>query len=170
MSNSGFLSQFQHVYSTHRYNEIVFCVDLAGEGAASSTDLELTLNSFTLTGAVPARLVEECRREVSDNETSLATPDERWIQKCCSPLPRPEAEGVAAEHYPLRLNVSRTRAFPRMAATWLREDPLYYNLYCLGLNTVFATAVPFLLLLYFNVSTVIALTRMGARVMILIMK
>ena len=163
MSNSG--SQFQHVYSTHRYNEIVFCVDLGGEGAASSTDLELTLNSFTLTGAVPARLVEECRREVGgDNETSFSTPDERWIQKCCSPLPRPE--GVAAEHYPLRLNVSRTRAFPRMAATWLREDPLYYNLYCLGLNTVFATAVPFLLLLYFNVSTVIALTRMGARVMI----
>ena len=161
MSNSG--SQFQHVYSTHRYNEIVFCVDLGGEGAASSTDLELTLNSFTLTGAVPARLVDECRRAVGgDNETSFSTPDERWIQKCCSPLPRPE--GVAAEYYPLRLNVSRTRAFPRMAATWLREDPLYYNLYCLGLNTVFATAVPFLLLLYFNVSTVIALTRMGPRV------
>ena len=159
------MSQFQHVYSTHHYNEIVFCVDVEGHGPASA-DLELALNSFTLTGAAPARLADECRREreeVGGNETAAMIPGENWIQKCC--VPQPESE-----QYPLRLNVSRTQSYPRMAATWLREDPLYYNLYCLGLNTVFATAVPFLLLLYFNVSTVIALTRMGARVMILIMK
>ena len=130
---------------------------MEGEGAASS-DLEFALISFTLSGDVPARLIDECRREreVGHNNDTVI-PHEKWIQKCCSPQPELQ--------YAHRLNVSRTHAYPSIEGTWLREDPLYYNIYCLGLNTVFATAVPFLLLLYLNVSTVIALKRMVARVM-----
>ena len=132
------LPKVQHVYWTHHYNETVHCVEASG--ALNVTD------RLVISG--------DCFRRNGAEEDEV--PDEGWVQRCCSPHP---PEGVT-----FSLNVSRTRSHSRMAATWLREDPLYYNLYCLGLNTVFATAVPFLLLLYFNVSTVIALTRMGARV------
>ena len=45
--------------------------------------------------------------------------------------------------------------------TPLRRDPLYYNLYCVGLNAFFASVFPLALLLFFNVSTLAALARMG---------
>ena len=133
------LSKVQHVYWTHHYNETVHCVEASG--ALNGTDRLASSDDCLL------------RRNGAEEDEA---PDEGWVQRCCSPTPPPEGG--------FSMNVSRTRSHSRMAATWLREDPLYYNLYCLGLNTVFATAVPFLLLLYFNVSTVIALTRMGARV------
>ena len=141
------LPKVQHVYWTHHYNETVHCVEGAGI-ALNGTDRLASISDDCL-----------IRRNGGAEEDEV--PDEGWVQRCCSPSHSspPPPQGVT-----FSLNVSRTRSHSRMAATWLREDPLYYNLYCLGLNTVFATAVPFLLLLYFNVSTVIALTRMGARV------
>eukprot|EP00095_Tigriopus_kingsejongensis_P000408 snap_masked-scaffold19_size710362-processed-gene-4.14 protein:Tk00408 transcript:snap_masked-scaffold19_size710362-processed-gene-4.14-mRNA-1 annotation:"hypothetical protein EAG_12595" len=45
--------------------------------------------------------------------------------------------------------------------TWLRQNPIYYQVYCIGINTLFATALPFGLLLYLNISTVMALRRLG---------
>ncbi len=37
---------------------------------------------------------------------------------------------------------------------------MYYGVYCIGLNTVFASLLPMLALLYLNVKTVIALSDM----------
>ena len=61
-------------------------------------------------------------------------------------------------------NVTRVELVPEITTTWLRNDPLYYRIYCIGLNTVFATVIPFVLLLYFNVKTVLALSTMGKQV------
>jgi hypothetical protein len=43
----------------------------------------------------------------------------------------------------------------RVEATALRRDPLYYKIYCIALNTVFASIIPVVSLFYFNVYTVI---------------
>ena len=43
--------------------------------------------------------------------------------------------------------------------TWLRRNPLYYQFYCVGLNTVFAHVFPLLSLLYLNIYTVIGEAR-----------
>jgi hypothetical protein len=53
------------------------------------------------------------------------------------------------------IKVRRTMRYPKM--TSLRSDPLYYQIYCVGLNSFFASLFPLVLLLYFNVNTLIAL-------------
>merc|ERR1719376_1854355 len=45
-------------------------------------------------------------------------------------------------------------------ATWIRRNMIYYNVYCVGLNTCFASLLPLLALLYFNTATLMALKKM----------
>ena len=59
------------------------------------------------------------------------------------------------------LNVTREEHYVGVQTTWLREDPIYYRLYCVGLNTLFATLIPLVTLFFFNVSTVRALKNWG---------
>ncbi len=102
------------------------------------------------------------------NDSSNAAADAEWAFKCCHS--ERERRVIADDgdddtafvvHYPSEYNVTRTSEFVSVERTWLRNDALYYNLYCLGLNTVFATALPFALLLFFNISTVASLGRAG---------
>lgn len=44
--------------------------------------------------------------------------------------------------------------------TSLRRNKLYYQLYCVGLNTLIASIVPLVALIYLNISTVKALKKM----------
>ena len=48
------------------------------------------------------------------------------------------------------LNITRTVRRFRIVPTALRTNQLYYNVYCVGLNTVFASVIPLLSLLYLN--------------------
>jgi hypothetical protein len=48
----------------------------------------------------------------------------------------------------------------RLFPTAMRQNRLYYKIYCVGLNTVFATALPLLSLLYLNTKTVAELRKM----------
>ncbi len=64
----------------------------------------------------------------------------------------------------LVFQVWREESYLRVDTTWLRRDPTYYRVYCIGLNTVFATLIPLVMLTFFNVSTVRALNRLGKQV------
>ena len=44
--------------------------------------------------------------------------------------------------------------------TALRRDPIYYHLYYVHMNMIFASAIPLLCLLYLNVATVRVLRKM----------
>ena len=46
-------------------------------------------------------------------------------------------------------------------ATMLRRNPIFYQVYCVALNTCFATLLPLLALLYLNVATLIALNKLS---------
>jgi hypothetical protein len=79
------------------------------------------------------------------------------------------ADGLAAAagslfFYPFMHNVTRTGEYLRIATNKLHDDPLYYNIYCLGLNTFFATVIPFVLLIFFNISIVLSLSKLGKQV------
>ncbi len=60
--------------------------------------------------------------------------------------------------------------FPRkiqtldIIATPLRQSQLYYEVYCIALNTIFACVFPLMSLIYLNICTVVALNNMGAEV------
>ena len=45
--------------------------------------------------------------------------------------------------------------------TSLRRHPTYYQAYCVGLNTFFASLLPLVTLVFFNVGTLAALGRVG---------
>lgn len=65
-----------------------------------------------------------------------------------------------AQRFMMRLFQEERRIFyPN--ATSLRRNPLYYQAYCIALNTCFATLFPLVALLYFNVATLLALRRLG---------
>ncbi len=49
----------------------------------------------------------------------------------------------------------------RLFPTALRRDKYYYRIYCVGLNTVFASVLPLLSLLYLNMRTVAQLRKMA---------
>ncbi len=46
-------------------------------------------------------------------------------------------------------------------STALRRNPIYYNVYCVGLNTCFATLLPLVALLFLNIATLRALRLLG---------
>ena len=105
----------------------------------------------SLESAACARLAAISRTNGSDAAGSFSLP-----------------EGVSANFSllsdPPSIRVWRESSFLSVETTWLRRDPTYYRLYCIGLNTVFATLVPLLTLMFFNVSTVRALHRLGKQV------
>ena len=45
--------------------------------------------------------------------------------------------------------------YPEIALTALRNNHWYYKIYCMGINAIFACALPLGLLLYLNVYTVL---------------
>ena len=53
----------------------------------------------------------------------------------------------------------RTISYPN--ATEIRRNPSYYTLYCVGLNTCFATLLPLSALIFFNCMTLRALRILG---------
>ena len=53
----------------------------------------------------------------------------------------------------------RTISYPN--ATEIRRNPNYYTLYCVGLNTCFATLLPLSALIFFNCMTLRALRILG---------
>ena len=66
--------------------------------------------------------------------------------------------------YPLCFFSQASYEFGFANTTWLRRNPLYYQFYCVGLNTVFASLAPLLALVYLNVATLLALKRIGQQV------
>ena len=52
-----------------------------------------------------------------------------------------------------KVNVSRVI----VDGTALKNNPTYYNVYCIGINMVFASLLPFIALTYFNVSIALRL-------------
>lgn len=61
-------------------------------------------------------------------------------------------------------NLTRTEKVYTIDKTDLRRNRYYYSIYCIWLNLVFATVIPFVLLLFFNINTVLALKRLGKQV------
>ncbi|XP_059084165.1 uncharacterized protein LOC131881343 [Tigriopus californicus] len=57
--------------------------------------------------------------------------------------------------------ISRKRKSLEIKPSELRQNALYHHIYCIGLNTVFASLIPLLSLIYLNICTVIALRKMG---------
>lgn len=64
------------------------------------------------------------------------------------------------------INFTSVNPRPIVTETWLRQHPVYYQVYCIGLNFLFATALPFGALLYLNISTVMALQKLGKQVIV----
>lgn len=58
-------------------------------------------------------------------------------------------------------NVTRETKRRRIVPTELRKNRLYYQIYCIGLNTFFASIFPVASLLFLNISTVLALRKMA---------
>ena len=57
-------------------------------------------------------------------------------------------------------NITRRVQQFHIFPTALRRNRLYYKVYCIGLNTLVATVLPLLSLLYLNVRTVVELSKM----------
>ena len=58
-------------------------------------------------------------------------------------------------------NVTREEQELRVQPTELRSNPVYYRLYYVHLNTIFASLIPLVSLLYLNIATVKALKKMA---------
>ena len=54
-------------------------------------------------------------------------------------------------------NVTRNITEFKPTPTKLRENDMYYHFYCIWTNNVFATFVPFITLMFFNVSIALEL-------------
>ena len=57
-------------------------------------------------------------------------------------------------------NITRQEQQLTVQPTELRSNPVYYRLYYVHLNTIFASLIPLVSLLYLNIATVKALKRM----------
>ena len=57
-------------------------------------------------------------------------------------------------------NVTRIEQSLQVTPTKLRSSPIYYRLYYVHLNTIFASLIPLVSLLFLNVATVRALRKM----------
>lgn len=68
--------------------------------------------------------------------------------------------GQIAESGVELLNVTRSVSFYDVLPTKLRISSYYYKIYCIGLNSVFASVIPLASLFYLNICTVIALRKM----------
>lgn len=55
---------------------------------------------------------------------------------------------------------NRSRMVQELTPTRLRRNPYYYKIYCVIINTVLASILPLLALMFLNISTVTALSRM----------
>ncbi len=55
------------------------------------------------------------------------------------------------------VNVSRTFEYNDIRPTKLRLNKLYYKIYCIGLNSIFASVIPLTSLFYLNVCTIIGM-------------
>ena len=83
------------------------------------------------------------------------------IRKACEAA----STAPAASNSTYLLNISASRQTELMinltqvivGHTELMKDNTYYNTYCIGINTIFASIFPFLALLFFNVSIALKL-------------
>lgn len=57
------------------------------------------------------------------------------------------------------VNVTMTISAFQIEETQLRKSSIYYNIYYIGLNMIFASLLPIILLLYFNISIARELNR-----------
>ena len=57
-------------------------------------------------------------------------------------------------------NITREEQKMEIKPTELRSNPVYYRIYYVHLNTIFASLVPLVSLLYLNIATVKALKKM----------
>lgn len=53
------------------------------------------------------------------------------------------------------LNVTRSFQYHDVVPTELRKDGLYYKIYCIGCNSLFAWVIPLASLFYLNICTVL---------------
>ena len=57
-------------------------------------------------------------------------------------------------------NITREEQKMEIKPTELRSNPVYYRIYYVHLNTIFASLIPLVSLLYLNIATVKALKKM----------
>ena len=101
------------------------------------------------------------------NNMWLMNPDDpplyEFPQECYNLFSKEEVDiGILSNNSNLFIReVTYERVIHLANATSLRRNPLYYNIYCVGLNTCFGTAFPLLSLLYLNIATYIALKKLG---------
>ena len=57
----------------------------------------------------------------------------------------------------IKFNVTRNITELKPTPTKLRENDMYYHFYCIWTNNVFATFLPFITLMFFNVSIALEL-------------
>ena len=57
-------------------------------------------------------------------------------------------------------NITREESKLKVQPTELRSNPVYYRIYYVHLNTIFASLIPLVSLLYLNIATVKALKKM----------
>lgn len=80
-----------------------------------------------------------------------------FLEKCLSAN---FSENFASDYTNL-INVTQIMETIEIKSTDLRQNPLYYKIYCIFLNTLVSTAFPLLSLLYLNIYTVLALKMIG---------
>ena len=75
------------------------------------------------------------------------------VSDTCSEIPKGSEEW--AESIQMYMAVNFTRVI--VGETDLVKNPVYYNTYCIGINCIFASLIPFIALGFFNISIVLEL-------------
>ena len=106
----------------------------------------LNQSSVTINGTI-YHLVEE-ENQLDHDNSPMAN-----ISDSCHEIPMGSDEW--AESIQMYMTVNFTRVI--VGETDLVQDPTYYNTYCIAINCIFASLIPFVALTFFNISIVMEL-------------
>ena len=94
-------------------------------------------------------------------DITYLTEHEEWgmLQKCAG-LGNETDDWKAT----VMMNVTLNSSVVSVDYTPLRKNAYYYNIYCIGINSLFASLFPFIALMFFNVSIALELKSLNKKV------
>jgi hypothetical protein len=57
----------------------------------------------------------------------------------------------------VNVTTNTTTTSMHVESTWLKKNRFYYNIYCIGINSMFSSIFPFFALMFFNISIALEL-------------
>ena len=100
--------------------------------------------------------------DVSHNISYLSEHEEwEMLQKCAALNKNETTDDWKAM---IMMNVTFNSSIVSVDYTPLRKNTYYYNIYCIGINSLFASLFPFIALMFFNVSIALELKSLNKKV------